>query len=391
MQSSTASDTGIVYYLPKVLLKITIPYTLREETKTTQGIINKSSSVYIKKPIEIAPIIVPDKNNRSVISYSDITKNIFLESGLTFELNGGGILTSVEADLKDKTWESIEKFVSAGIKIASFIAAVAGPQIPPELEGVKKRIDSIYKQLGKKLTKDQIKELTEELTALNTIITIYNSNNQLSINETDTAYTIVIDPEDFKDDTVEKGFIYHEIKPDGLIYKNALPSVVIRLKLNRSEISESCKTVLTDSHPGIAYRVPMPILTTVTIKSTVVFQDYINFPQFGSHAYVNVDSKGFKDQKTKIVFSDTKGGIVTYSITSGASGDKIAESLSNSADNLSKAVSDIKASIQTGDIKNEKALIDSQKELLDSKKELEEAKQAYEEALKKHYQKKDEE
>lgn len=388
-------DEGLAYYLPKTALKVTVTYTLREETALSQGMESKTSTVLVAKPVKVVPILVPDPKNAFLVSGENISKDIFLEAGLNFKLDENGILMAIDSDVADKTAETLQSLVSAGIKIAS-IASIAGSEgaAPPELIDTYERIAQIFKEMGsafKSTSPDKlakVESLKKELEKANEVVNLYKAQNKKTYSDMDIEYTTTLDTSDFAYD--EKAGLYkREIAVDGLIpgkMAPAMPAVVVKLLLAKDDYSPpDGASAASMKGKGIVYRFSRPVMTMVCVgaSGTVVFRDLINYPQFGGLARIPVDSKGGTTRKTSIGFSPKTGNLLDYDVKTGSSSDSYAKALNASLDSVQKAIIDIKYDLKAKDLDWQAKLADAEKALLDSKADLETAKKAYEDATQK--------
>jgi hypothetical protein len=370
-----SANRGIAYCLPKTVLKVSITYTLRTKTKIVEGMDSTVTTTYfLEKPVKITPLIVGDRRNILVVSGEDVTKNMFLESGLSYKFDDSSVLSSVDADTKDKTLEAVQSAVSSGLRIAAMVAPAGETDLPPNVKMIKDRIRNIYGEMGAlrlpvgKAKNETLAELQKELATLTATLDSYSARNKWKIENTDKEMSFTVDPADF--DTTG-GIVSKTLQPE-LKY----PPVRIILGIKTSELSKLKSARVAAKTKGIAYLVPVSVQVTIeaTADGITVYKDFMNFAQFGPLMFAPVESKGLTSQKTSLVFGSQSGALTQYSIQSGSSADKIAGSFSSVVDSLRAAILDIRYNTKLQGLEKEKELTEAQTKLLQAQKDLEDAK-----------------
>jgi hypothetical protein len=378
---------GVTYSLPKTMLKITITYTVREITKTDDGIPTILNEVIIAKPIEVTPMTYADDNNSFELSGEDITKNIFLDGGFDLKMSESGILTSINSDVTDHTADAVQLIISAGIKIAEVAAMAKDTKIPPPLEKIVSRIKSVYTEFGNTLCEkedtkknEKLKQLSNELQASYDMIEKYYQKNQTAIKESDVKYTTILDPDDFQLNK-GRGFYWYTLTPENIIAGKAaslLPGVTLKLFDDTVTHPRYRNVEINGRVKGIVYKRGKSLLTTVEVSqglnTTEVIREYLPYPQYGMTLTVPVESKGASSSKTNATFSPSTGNLTEYSVNNGSSADKVIGTLNTSLDNVQKTITELKYDLKQQELEKQKALIDAEKELIEAKKELEKSK-----------------
>lgn len=413
--TGTTAPKGVVYALPKTVLKVTIPYTVRETSKVENGYASSPlQEVLVQKPVVIETKSVADLGHTFVLSGDDLNDDVLLEAGIEFKLNDTGLLEGVSADTTDNTLKVVQSSVSAGLSVAKALAVPAGTQKPPALEAALDRIQQIYKEIGELVTPDivpvavgpevpsgvdvkvpemqgtkapkpakaaakrpiavrveevkkrqgQIETLTQELEKLQALVQAYQDKNKLVVKETELTYTLTVDPDSF--DKSGTDWVY-DITPNELvkdIKAEMMPKVTLRLKgagAQARQVSEGWKP--QDKNPGFVYRATATLPLLVQIKDTDVFQDWISLPQLGHFASASVESKRFTTRKTSATFSSVSGALKEYKVNTGSSADKAAEAVASSLDAVQKSLVDLRYGLKIEDLQKQKELADAKKAL----------------------------
>ena len=373
-------NDGIPFFLPKTALQLNVTYTVKEEIPITYGVMQRPlTSISIKKPIVITPFTVADKRNKFLISWDNISDSTFLESGLAYELSDSGILLGTEAEIKDKTPETITEIVAAGLKIAAISAVAGEDELPRKLAAIYRRMDDLYAALANSAGKlDELEKIKKELFLYEEIIKDYRNNNKKEVSETDIQYSVLIHPEDpaeckWKDSDTS----YHciiENKINGI----TAPNVELALRLSKAEYARSEKVFTGPPDnakiDGIIYRLAEPVLTTALVNGVRVSSSYISFPQFGTYSVVGLQSKKFGNRKTSILFSNSSGNLKKYAVTSGSSGDKITKELNANLDSIKSAITDLQYNTKIQDLKKQTDLLEARNKAIEAGRALDNAK-----------------
>jgi hypothetical protein len=241
---------GIIYSLPKNLIKVEIVYTMRQEFERINGVEIKSKEVIpditIDKPINVSSILMPDKDYEFILTGERITNDFFTKSTLDFILTQNGILKSIDSDIDDKSIEFGESLImttaniaravgdptsslknktirdligSLGLKenvVVAFIPTdsigeglenvnniwtmdqLKDDQIKEEKEEYDQELFKAIKDLNKKLIKTSKKEevnlIKSKIGHLQSQIDVYQLKNKIFFKTTDIKYTVIIDP-----------------------------------------------------------------------------------------------------------------------------------------------------------------------------------------------------
>jgi hypothetical protein len=419
--TTTTPPKGVVYALPKTVLKVTIPYTVRETSRVTNGYASSSLQVVlVQKPVVIETKSVADLGHTFVLSGDDLNDDVLLEAGIEFKLNDNGLLEGVSADTTDNTLKAVQSSVSAAISVAKVLAVPKGPESPPELNAALYRINQIYREIGELVAPDiipvvaspeappevdmkvpelpgakapkseparapakvaakkpiaermaevkkrqgLIEVLTQELEKLQAIVQTYQDKNKDVVKETELTYTLTIDPDLF--DKSQADWTY-KIAPDQLV-KGVTSAEMPRVKLvlkgagaQETQVSGGWKP--QDKNPGFVYRAAATLPLLVQVNNTDVLQDWVSLPQLGHFASASVESKRFTTRKTSATFSNVSGALKEYKVNTGSSADKVTEAVASSLDSVQKSLLDIRYGLKIEDLQKQKELADAKKAL----------------------------
>ncbi|WP_338277197.1 hypothetical protein [Corallococcus caeni] len=417
--TAAAPPRGVVYALPKTVLKVTIPYTVRETSRMVNGYASSPlQEVLVQKPVVIETKSVADLVNTFVLSGDDLNDDVLLEAELEFKVNDNGLLEGVSADSSDNTLKAVQSSVSAGISVAKTLAVAAGME-PPELTAALRRIKQIYREIGELVAFDPIpvvaspevpsgvdvrvpetpgaktprlepatapakavarksivertlevkrrqgliQALTQELEKLQAVVQTYQDKNKDVVKETELAYTLTVDPDSF--DKSKADWTY-EIAPDELVkgIKSAeMPKVTLVLKgagAQTTQVNGGWKP--QDRNPGFIYRATATLQLLVQVDNTDVLQDWVSIPQLGHFASASVESKRFTTRKTSATFNGS-GALKEYKVKTGSSADKVAEAVASSLDSVQKSLLDLRYGLKIEDLQKQKELADAKKAL----------------------------
>lgn len=118
---------GLVYYLPKNLIRIKITYTVREVTRIVNGNPNPEKyDIIFKKPIEVETELVSDMDNAFVIDGKRITNSTWLKSVLEFNLFPSGLMKSVTAEIEDQSADLAKNIILTSGELAKTFVSPIG-------------------------------------------------------------------------------------------------------------------------------------------------------------------------------------------------------------------------------------------------------------------------
>lgn len=375
-----SSQRGVLYALPKTLLRITVPYTVSEETERKHGIdINTESVVDILKPISLTPMLAADPAQVYVASVDAGSDSAFLASNLNFKLSDDGLLTAVVGDMKDKSLEALSAAVSAGVQIAK-VAAVAGTRqvFPDEIKGIEKRIASLYAAMGEVSPEgdtsavDRIEALRAEIELLQNIAAEYQAANANRVRTWDVEYTIVVDPMNLDFDEQSGCFMLKNITPEELvpeIPQDEMPTVRLALKVPHGVDKAKAAAPVAEARSGILYRLPVPVECSVFVNDSLKLQDFVRMPQFGPIGCAPVESKKWADRKSSLVFSPKTGGLTGYSVVAGDSAEKAVTVLEDAGKTIQTGREAIKYDLKIEELNKKVKLLEAEQKLKEKKSE----------------------
>lgn len=381
---------GIVYFLPKRVLKLTITYTALQRVKVEHGYETNIGrrTVVIKEPVELETLLIPDQENAFVISGKEISDNVFLESGLYIELDDYGHLRSISSEVRSKALDVAKGIVTSGIKIAKLVAVARAFEEKPEaikkIFAALKKAYSNLEAFSRDLDGEEIKaliRLAEYIEYLHSLVENYQYENREYYRETEYTYTTILDPETFKKEKKDSVYEYeHTVIPKSNIAKDLIPKdlpplrVVVEIPVKEYDHT---KPDLGQKKRGIIHRIPVPGLTKIFAnkEDMQIFSDCISYPQFGPMAIAMVGStKGLKHRKTRIKFSRDTGGLLVYDASSKSSAGKMVEGLGESISSLQEAILELKYDLKRQETEKKAEMLEAEEWLIEAKKKLEELK-----------------
>ena len=355
---------GVIYGLPKTLLKITVPYTIVRRTLVQNGVTQApplAPSVEVRKPIKIEPIYIADPSNLYVMTGAELFDSIWLDTSTKLTVGSNAMLSAVESDVTDKGPEVASSTVSSALTIAKLVAA-AGPAEGEPMPTIKTRLRKIGDALKiaieeyamasddavLKKSKDKIDALLAERTMLLTIVKAYEDASTQTETLTEVEYTITIDPSDPTAFATIAGkpFLQHTLTPPIEIFGSDCRGVtptVVAVNLYRSTLDQSISSqrAITTKIEGIPYRSAVPIRVTVDIGGAPAFDGYIPMSQYGSVAVADAKYKPWAHMKTAAKFDPITGSLVEYGVDASSSAEKAAKVLDESATKISTTLGEI--------------------------------------------------
>lgn len=384
--SNKEVEEGIVYKLPKNLIKVEITYSIKEPYEIVNGIEKKlektEAIVVIDKPITITSKLIADETNSYVLTGDRISNDFFTKSTLEFNLTQDGILKSIDTDIEDVSPEFAEKVIlSAGnisktlIAPQSEIASQLNSELSllmtqlsnlnagePQADNLNSRIQEILAQL---LTLDYDSKLLSQIVLLNDEFILNNNKDSLNIiaskikhlqeqidwyqkrNKTyfkskKIKYTSVIDPfikytRDEIKTNVNKTIYSHLIKP-----KNIFPSSVKESNIPVIKVSIEKKHVAEFKLPkeidGIVVRHPSSSKIDLEVDNNLYGSEIIYLAQLGNITIIPVKSKRAGKVKTSLKFDETTGAISQHKIEATSGSSKIGKTLENSTKTIQETI-----------------------------------------------------
>jgi hypothetical protein len=402
VQPQTApGQRGVVYGLPKTLLKVTVPYTVVKKTVVSDGITTHEQPIVdVRKPIRIDPVYVVDPANLFVLDGKDLWDSMWLDSSTKVTLSSGLLLTGVEADSTDKGPEVAESLVSSALTIAK-LAAAAGEVKAEPVTSIQTRLAAIAKEIGaeaqrlgaadqgvRDAAKNHIQDLIAERTQLLDIVKAYEASASETVETTEVDYVIVLDPSDadtFKPVKDKEQLVsQHQIAPPeslfGVGHVSPTP-VFIKVYKGQTAIAEAGNRVLVPAGNGVLYRPAVPVRVSATVGGATALDGYLPMSQFGQAAILDAKYKAWAHMKTTAKFDSTSGGMTEYGVDASSSAERAAKLLDNSATKLSStlaAIQEAQAKAATAAAAKPDAEIAAQQKLLQAQYDLDKLKIEYE-------------
>jgi len=408
----TKVNKGVLFALPKTLLKVNITYSVEKTTRIENGVATVDNPVVrLLKPVMLTPIQVPDRDAIFSLSGEGVAQRALIQSKLSFQLDDKGLLQGVDTEMTEKSIEVLQGVVSAGINVAK-LSAVAGKG---SIEPISNAIDGVYKEIretvaehtvenasppkptGKdpyavpslpvppaspsgdakkgleksqppkaKLTLDEktkrLEGLRKELDLLHGITDEWSKYNKEQTEIKEVEYSIILEPE-LKAQNQDT-WISESIQPTGLIEGAApFPQVVVKVTVPKECQGLNLSGMKWDeSSQGVLYRFATSCLTVITVGNVEVAHDYLSYSQFGPVAVVPVTDKVMATKKTKLAFGNT-GGLREFSQESGSSADRLVQQLGSSVDSIQKAIGEVRYDLKIDELEKQKKLKEAEDNL----------------------------
>lgn len=379
--STTEPVRGVVYALPKTLLKVTVTYTVQEKRKLVHGAVkgDPAQSVVISKPIVIEPVNLADERARLVLQGSDLSDDWLLETNLGFAVDERGLLASVEADTKDQTLAAAKALVTAGIDAVELVTVAKSGDDEP-LKSLRKRLEELYALVptvkegkdGKPTRLEQLDQLRKEIELLLGLIEAWSKSNTSTVSSADFVIVTLVDPEacERKD-----ALLSCRVQPPSLgsgLPRETLP--VVKLLLEVPQTASALATTTLAARQGVAYRVPL----TTRLRVEAAFggatwqlaDTEVRLAQFGPIAFVDASTRPLGNRKTSATFD--AAGLRTYKVDSSSVADKALDSAAGALESSRKALTAVRYDLQLESLEKQKSLADAKK-ALEPKTEDEEA------------------
>ena len=397
--ASPRLQSGIVYYLPTTRLKVTVPYSVVEErvwsvrpkTEWTHDSHHKPAkrdefgrlvivdedgrvlsrlkddsfavpdgeqyvlehklgpfkNLYVRDQVAVAPIVVADRriafrvDPDAMRAFSVVTNEAKL--GLTAE----GMLQGVNVEFQDRSAEIAGGLLKTGISIAKLVA-VAGKEVHEEkVVGVV----SVERYIGFEDFAPQVPPTPGAYVFTYEVVPVFGEfgskfDSQVSFDSAG------------RNKVVLGVQCAHDLK----------------------ELSSMDATTLADEKvwsgekgdrflDGIIFRIPAPVLMTVTVDDVTVAQCHQTVAQAGGFAWVPIRNHAFTNSKFGVKVSETTGAATEYTFTGSSAGEKVANTLDTSTSTVNSSLTDL----DTAAMQREINKLKKQKDLLDAKKALQDA------------------
>jgi len=411
------TNAGVVYSLPKTLLKVSVTYTIEKRTRMVDGLLeNPTETPTIRKPIVIEPILTSDPRNSLVLSGEGLTKGVSLDSSFKFQISDSQLLAGVTAETTDKTPEILQGVVTSGISIAKMVA-MAGERATTPMKEVANRLKTINDRIAALAAAEdpnnlkRLDALLKEQQVWLSFAAKYRELNTTKVEEREVIFSRILDLTDFK--WMTDHWEAKVVSPGarlGDFSDAAVPAVTVEVFATEQEYNNSkaafSPTGSAAQHQaaapnagqndkmkrpctaekGVIYRASVPLRTKVRLggSNTVVFDDYIPFAQVGPFNKVEARYKALAKRTTTIVFSAATGGVKEYGVEATSSGDAAAKAIDMSLAKMQTALGDIKKAqdaaeatkktpeqIKLSDLDMQKKLTDAEAALIEAQQKLE--------------------
>lgn len=342
---------GLVYYLPMTLIDVKVTYSVYEERTWRADFkgnaIKENKKDLISGPnrvidLDTAPVIlfvtVPDLKLGFTLDPTDMVRfGVGIKDG-KFEVNEDGTLKSAGVGFQDKSLETAQGFLKAGIAAAKLLA------VAKTAEEVKER----------KLLRQVVVRKTLDLSDF----TFKEKNNYVYNFETEARRYLGQDA------------------PQGV----SIPKAELILTLpdtyqtSKSATSTDVVTALgsnkKDGVHGIISRIPAQVHVRFTIGDLSVADSYQLFAQVGGFSFSPISSRRFTEYTTGVIVSPTSGGLTQFTTNATSA----AATLSTFSQGISETAATTTKDFNVEMMKAETARLNAEAELIKARKALEDAK-----------------
>lgn len=379
---------GIVYSLPKNLIKVEITYSISEPFEMVNGVerkMEKDAVISVYKPIKVISTLVPDETQSFLMTGDRITNNFFTKSTLDFNLTQNGVLKAIDADIDDQSAEFGEKvIISAGnitktivapqseiatqlnAKLSSLTNSLLTTQTDFQKDLINKDIQIIINQmlslnydseLMSKIiilneefvqnnNKDSLSIIASKIKHLQEQIKWYQQNNKTFYKTKEVNYIAVLDPffiynrAEIKTTKVENKFI-HEIIPSNIFPSSVRPTDVPSIKVSLTNTNPK-EIELPSVVNGVVVRHPSSTKIDLELNNSLYGSEVVYLAQLGNISIVPVKSKRAGKVKTSIKFDETTGAISQHRIEANSGSEKIGKLLENSTKTIQETIDYLK-------------------------------------------------
>jgi hypothetical protein len=348
----TALHRGIVFYLPKNLLEVTLVYTEFEKRvwqadgqgkaikkdakgKSLQPAFSQHAAVV--EPVKVRLKTIPDSRMGFLLDTQSLV-GFFYDTKLTVETAADGRLKAINHSAEDTTADVAVHLGQTVLQLAK-IAAVAGETVtelkkirdievvrlidPATLNFVKK--DTLYAAVY--VDTDQIKQLLPDTATPDAVQIIFSCDSDLGALSKMTAADVQL---------------------------GAGPVVELR---------------------GIPYRISRAVAITVTCDNfeqqthRVLYRDYLSFVQAGGIAYVPVTGRMFSTTACGLELYDGEGSLKKYVFNAASAAEKMSKSASDIAADAANQLEDLHATeleLRLARLKKERDILAVEQEIADA-------------------------
>jgi hypothetical protein len=302
--------TGIIYSLPEAMLQADVTYSLYKKVNNNGVQVGKAWA-NIEQPVKVSVIRCADAHNMFRLNLDAISDPGRLESKFTVTLNELGNLTGVNAEISDKTIDTVKSYVSAGIALAKIVAAAGKSAEGSKIE----KLSDVTVSYVLKPPSIESFSLSEDKRTLEASLSVHPKSLIADLAGTATDYELI----------PRVQFLF-SLPAEAQEHTNALDQ--------------------TSSVNGIVYR--MPMFAVITIDAGLLDGTFrhaqsmcVNLPQYGAYGVMPLKTKRLTDRTVKMAFGETSGTPTEYTVNSASSSDKVAAAVAESLGQVVQAQQDI--------------------------------------------------
>ena len=333
---------GTPYFLGKTVLKLTVNYTLREVTELVDGVargtVPQPVATFIKS-VQIQPLLMPDERYRLQLTETALD-DVLLDSSTGIGLSDDGVLLSVNSTMTDKSSQVVQSLLNTAVLVGKAAVAEAAEDTSWTLI-LHERIRAAYQELAEAAqaagtTTDQLRAIQARIDVLQTALKAYRDANKPTFTDRDVTFVAQLDPTRWTppESIIQLTDPEHRVVP---------PRLRLRLDLAGSPTSAVPEM---KRRPGVIYRVPCPVPTTVELDRgatwEVLLTQNVLFAQFGPLAAVDVRGRRFTTRTAALQFSAQTGGLKQITQTSTSTAADALGTLHSAVEALGKQAQQLK-------------------------------------------------
>ncbi|MEZ4857863.1 MAG: hypothetical protein R2781_03560 [Flavobacteriaceae bacterium] len=378
--SKANSQKGILYNLPKSIIKLDLEYSIYKDYYFLNGEKIYTSNPYAKleNPITVTSVSVPDDKSNYILTYKKNNSNYFYEDNYTVELNSNGTIKSLNWETENVIPDIASNIISTGLNIFKTISPASDESAIDEklnlISHLEKEVTIIDNKIKLATSKENLKKVKELKELQNIIISrvekLKTLNKKGQKDKTTKSVTLYINLEkdysedifiDKQIDTTSKDVSYIidlKSKFKG-IDEESFPKVVLTLPINTGK---------NNSAEGVKYRLPKKVSYTLTLKDVndieyperLLISSDIQIIQYGDINSFPLTVKGSKKSKIALTIDEKTGLITKVSNTSNSILKESSSFLKTSSEEIYNTFDDYSFKKKKKELENEKSLLELQ-------------------------------
>lgn len=347
---------GIVYSLPKTLLKVEVPFALLREFQKINGRATATSvapKVEVFGSIQVSSKIVPDDKYSFRLSGNRISNNFFTKANLDFTLTEEGLLRSIDTDIEDEGAVFAENLILATANIARLLPPISLLGTRGEETTYEDELLDTIKNLDRALLgttkKEEVALIKSKIAHLKLQLNHYQENNTTYYDTLSIKHKVLLDP--FKvyqqDGIYTKRFqkdgmdIYHHTIDATYLFKEvktAVPKVALVVAKKNGSAVDHKSFFGEEPIGGIVVRNPATSQVKILLDGRPVESDLVPLAQLGNLSVLPVKVKRAGKVITEIRFHETSGALKQHKINAQSSANGTGKALTSGFEAIKETV-----------------------------------------------------